>query len=39
MGRSPCSGEEDSPLCGGYLQLRALVRQEERRSGVVDRVQ
>jgi hypothetical protein len=38
-GGSPCSGEEDSPLCGGYLQLGALVRREERKSGVVDMVQ
>jgi hypothetical protein len=32
-------GEEDSPLCGGYLQLGALVRPEEGKSGVVDMVQ
>jgi hypothetical protein len=38
-GGSPCSGEEDSSLCGVYLQLRALVRLKERKSGVVDRVQ
>jgi hypothetical protein len=31
--------EEDSPLCGGYLQLGALVWPKERKSGVVDRVQ
>jgi hypothetical protein len=30
MGGSPCSGEEDSPLCGGYLQLGVFVRPEER---------
>jgi hypothetical protein len=39
MGGSPCSGEEDSPLCGRYLQLGALIRPEERKSGIVDRVQ
>jgi hypothetical protein len=38
MRGSPCSGKEDSPLCDGYLQLGALVRSEERKSGVVDRV-
>jgi hypothetical protein len=38
-GGSPCSAEEDSPLCAGYLQLGALVRLEESKSGIVDRVQ
>jgi hypothetical protein len=36
---SPCSSEEDSPLCCGYLQLGALVRPEERKSCIVNRVQ
>jgi hypothetical protein len=39
MGGSPCSGEEDSLLCGGYLQLWALVLLEERKSRIIDRVQ
>jgi hypothetical protein len=38
-GGSPCSGEAEFPLCGGYQQLRALVRSKEGKLGVVDRVQ
>jgi hypothetical protein len=38
-GGSPCNGEEDSPLCGRYLQLGPLVRPEEMKSCVVDRAQ
>jgi hypothetical protein len=36
---SPCSGEADSSLCGGYQQLGALVQSKEGKSGAVDRVQ
>jgi hypothetical protein len=39
MRGSPYNGEEDSPLCGGYLQLGASVRPEEKIPGVIDRVQ
>jgi hypothetical protein len=38
-GGSPCSGEEDSLLCGRYLQLGALVQPEERKPCIVDSVQ
>jgi hypothetical protein len=38
-GGSPCSGEADSPLCGRYQQLGALIRSEEGKSGAINKVQ